>query len=269
MKKKFGVIIIAVVLLIGGMVTSFASDYGIAYDSSYDADTNLVSVSVYITNAVGVQSGSVFLTYDMDMYEYEDTEEATGSSVMLAAGQTIDDESLLSCAFMFANQCTESDCDEDGNLQLATYSFTPLTEDFDLDDFYLQVGSFDVDDVDIRDEIEAQGNAEHEQDENDIIVSYDTGSDSSDDDSGTKWYVYVIVAVIAVAVVACVVVLVVRSNRMEEDEDGEKDEHAEIADDNETTTVESAEGENNDESENNAGSEEEQTDKSGSDTPDE
>ncbi|MCD7774306.1 MAG: cohesin domain-containing protein [Clostridiales bacterium] len=226
MKRKICALFMTVVLMVCGMVTAFAYDYAIAYDSAYDADTDTVTVTVYIKNAVGVQSGSLFLTYDPDMFEYKSVEEATGSSAIVVAGQTQTDETLLSCAFMFAEECVESDCDDEGNLLLATYTFTPAADDYDIDDFYLQAGAFDIEDGDIADQLDGQGNEDNAQAEEDIVVRYDTDSSdsSSDDDSGTKWYVYVIIGIVAAAAIAAVVVLVIRSNRMDNDEDEENGE---------------------------------------------
>lgn len=254
MKKRILSVVFVIVLLVFMSFTAFAASPQVAYESSYDADTNIITVNVYVKNAVGAEAGNLSLAFDETMYEFDSFEEKNVSGAMTVAGKDSAEEGLCNCAFLFTDSCTESNLDEDGNLQLASFTFKPLSENYDLNDFCLWAYSFDVAGRDIASGLEPQGNVSHISDSSVFVTLPDDGDDiqaninnsdyndydSSDNavdaspspdyhspqEGGTNWYVYVIAGVLVVGAVAGIAMVAVKNNRSDnqtdENDDGEE-----------------------------------------------
>ncbi len=232
MKKKISVIILSLVILVCCTVTAFAAVPEIVYESSYSADTGLVSVKVYIKNAVGTQSGDFNVVFDKEMFRYESAEKADGKA-MIECGLSVYKDNVCTASFLFADSCTKSDVDSEGNLQIAVFTFKPVAENYDINDFYLNAGSFEYNDMMIQEQINSQGNEEHASDIIQIVVptaannnnnndgnndndqQNQSSSSQSSSSSGSKWYIYVIFGVIAVAAIAGIAFVAVKNSHNE------------------------------------------------------
>lgn len=231
MKKKISVIILSLVILVCCTVTAFAAVPEIVYESSYSADTGLVSVKVYIKNAVGTQSGDFNVVFDKEMFRYESAEKADGKA-MIECGLSVYKDNVCTASFLFADSCTKSDVDSQGNLQIAVFTFKPVAENYDINDFYLNAGSFEYNDMMIQEQINSQGNEEHASDIIQIVVptaannnnndgnndndqQNQSSSSQSSSSSGSKWYIYVIFGVIAVGAIAGIAFVAVKNSHNE------------------------------------------------------
>ena len=74
MKKRIITLVLAITMLFAVSVTASAADAEIGFDASYNAETGLVSVSIYIDNAKGLQAADLNLGYDPEMYEFQKDE---------------------------------------------------------------------------------------------------------------------------------------------------------------------------------------------------
>lgn len=243
--KKILAFLLSVLLISGLTVTAFAATPEIAYDASYNDDTNTVTVSVYVKNAVGTESADLNLAYDETMFEFQSvTENESGSDVMVVADKAIE-AGLCTCSFFFTDCCTESDLDENGDLQLAEFSFKPLGENFDINDFCLWATSYDVaGGTNILRQIKPQGDTEKQAlHTNEVTVPRNENGNgnggaaannnvlalegnSSSGGKSSNWYVYVIAGVLVITAIAGIALIAVKGGR-EEDEQEEADTSAE------------------------------------------
>ena len=60
---------------------------------------------------------------------------------------------LATCSVIFTEECVQSDLDENGRLQVATFIFEPVDENYDLNEFYFWAGSLVVGEKDIYEDI--------------------------------------------------------------------------------------------------------------------
>ncbi|MBQ8210725.1 MAG: hypothetical protein IJZ35_09100 [Clostridia bacterium] len=208
-------------------VTAFAADVKLVFESSYNADTNSVIVEVYVENPGDMVSADLRLGFDHSVFEYVASgDNSTISDMMVISGLSVANTGLACVSAIFTEKCEDSYL-TDGRLRLTTFTFTPLTEDFDINDFCLWAYSYDIGDTDISKSIAAVGNAALKNGKTEAIsvAGSDNGSASASDKLNGKWYVYVIAVVAGVAIVAGVAVFAIKS--------GEKDEKAEkTADEN-------------------------------------
>lgn len=236
MKKKSAALILVFLMILGTAFTAFAATPQIVYESSYDGDSGLVTLTVYIKNAVGTQSGDFDIVFDKNMFEYKSSEKAQGSA-MIECGLSVLKDNICTASFLFSDACTENDLDADGNLQIAEYTFKPLTENYDINDFYLHARSFEYNDEMIEEQINSQGNEEHASDLLEVLVptvnngnnqqNQSSDSQSASSNSGNKWYIYVIFGVVAVAAVAGIAFVAVKNSHNENSEE-DKDNSADI-----------------------------------------
>ena len=233
--KKIITIAIAVIMLFAVSVTVSAENAEIGFDSSYDAETGLVAVTIYINNAVGLQSADFSLGFDTGMYEFEDYETSDIDKGMIVAGYVESTPGLCSCSVIFTDKCVESDLDNNGRLALATYTFKPVNDEYDLNEFCLWASSFDVNDVSVLKSIKAQGNAILQEEKTDSVTlrqdsannttaeTTKKGTQSATGDITSKWYVYVIAGVLAVGAIAGIAFVAIKNGQNESEEKSEKD----------------------------------------------
>lgn len=239
--KKILVTLISVIMLFSVSVIASAEDVAIGYDSSYNADNGMVYVSVYVENAIGVQAVDLNLGFDEAMYSFEDyeTEEIADGMIIAAYIERI--PGLATCSVIFTEQCVESDLAENGRLELATFIFKPVGENYDINEFYLWTSCLQIDDKDIFAQVEGKGNDSLQEDKTELVTSPPTkASDNKDSDNkGTdgisgsltsKWYVYVIAGVLAIGAIAGIAMVAIKSNHNEE-EKPQEDEAQENTDD--------------------------------------
>ena len=225
MKRKIFAALLVFVLMFTSAVTAFAAAPEVAYDASYNDDTKLVTVSVYVKNAVGTESADLCLAIDPAMFEFQEADESrTGNISMIVADKSPLEEGLCTCSFVFKEACLESDLDENGNLQLATYTFKPLGERFDINDFCLWAGSFDVaDQGDVADSIGVQGDKFKRDDHTRVVTVYENANNhqnsSNSSEKSSKWYVYVIAGVLAVIAIVGIALIAVKSGHDDSDEE--------------------------------------------------
>lgn len=233
--KKIVTIAIAFIMLFAVSVTASAENAEIGFDSSYNAETGYVTVSIYINNAAGLQSADLSVGFDTQMYEFESYETANVNNGMIAAGYVETTPGLCSCSVIFTDKCVESDLDSNGRLALATYTFKPLNDEYDINEFCLWASSFDVNDVSVVKSIKAQGNTLLQEDKTDAVtLRQDTvnnttaettkkGTEAASGDITSKWYVYVIAGVLAVGAIAGIAFVAIKNGQNESAEKSEKD----------------------------------------------
>ena len=247
-------------MLLGLTITAFAAGPELMYDSSYDGDTGLVTVSIYIKNAVGAEAIDLNLGYNPEMFEYKDcTSSDAGNNTMIVAGKSSIENGLCTCSVIFAESCAKGDLDENGNLQLATYTFAPLGENFDINDFGFWATSFDMaGGVNIIGRVEPYGDVNKKTEHTFVVTAPSTSSgntsaagnanEAANDNkadgasAGTpaksgssKWYIYVIAGVLAIGAVVGIALIAVRNGKNEEQENGAEDGSAKTDSPNEET----------------------------------
>ena len=233
--KKIITIAVAVIMLFAVSVTVSAENAEIGFDSSYDAETGLVSVTIYINNAIGLQSADFSLGFDAQIYEFEDYESFDIDGGMIVAGYVESTPGLCSCSVIFTDKCVEANLDSNGRLSLATYTFKPVNDEYDLNEFCLWASSFDVNDVSVLKSVKAQGNVILQEDKTDVVTlrqdsannttaeTTKKGTQAASGDITSKWYVYVIAGVLAIGAIAGIAFVAIKNGQNEADEKSEKD----------------------------------------------
>lgn len=251
MKKKLSAAALALLLLFAASVTAFAASPALVFNSSYDADANLVTVSVCMKNPLGVEACDLELSYDTSMYEYNGIETAQAANATIVGGQSILDEGICTCSFVFLESCAEEDLDDDGNLQLATYTFKPLNDDYDVSSFYLWATSCDVEGEDLVDRIKPVGDDSLQRKDAAVVTVEATTKKSGSSDGGTKWYVYVIAVALAVGAIVGIAVIAVNKGKNDGDENNGNESAEHISDSDGALEDNSDSGNDADTSENN------------------
>ena len=268
MKKRIIALTAALALFASFAFTAYAATPEIIYESSYDADTNLVAVDIYVKNALGTESADLSLAFDSEMFEYDSNTEYSGSEAMIISGLVPGDNGLCTCSFVFSESCVESDLDENGNLQLVQFKFKPLGENFDINDFTLWATSYDIiDGRSILNSIKMQGDekkrAEHTMqvtiknnannaDGNNANADGNDGVSDSSSSESSKWYIYVVSGVLAVAAIAGIALIAVKSGKGGDEDDEDSDDK----DDKTDKAVETEKADETDESVENTGNDE-------------
>lgn len=212
MKKTIISILLLIVMLCSISTTAFAISTEVLFESSYDADTGLVSVSLYITNPIGLESADLKLAYDPDMYSYVDfTDDHTGSATVVA-GKSVVEDGLCTCSLIFMESCAKEDLDEDGKLPLATYQFKPLKDEYDIDDFCSWATSFQLSGYNVVNDVNVHGN-ENLKVGHTYVVTVQSDNSSKNSGLGSKWYIYVIAAVLAVGAIVGIAIIAVKNGQ--------------------------------------------------------
>ncbi len=245
MKKRISALFIAVIMLICCCVSVSAADPSISFESAYDSGKKVVTVTIFLENPVGLEAADLNLAYDTQMYEFVEAVEAEiGGDAMLVAGKAATDEGLVTCSVMFMEACEASQLDANGRLELATFTFSPRTADYDTEEFCYWASSYSVGNVNLADDMNVVGRPDLMEDKTDG-VTYNAattdktgttkgGTQGISGDLGSKWYVYVIAGVLAVGAIAGIAVVAIRSSHNEEENqenEENKEENAENSED--------------------------------------
>lgn len=220
--KRFVAAFLAVILIaITGVVAFATDDTKLVFESSYDADTNRVVVDVYVENPGELVAADLRLGFDPDIYEYVDSEDnRTISDMMIISGLSVASSGLACVSAIFTEKCEDSYL-TDGRLHFVSFTFSPLTEDYDINDFCLWAYSYETDGgSDVSKSISATGNKALKEGKTAAVTvaSSDIDTSSVSNSLNGKWYVYVIAVVLGVAIVAGVAVIAVKNGEKEESE---------------------------------------------------
>lgn len=233
--KKVVSMLLAVTLTVLLGFTAFAANPVICFESSYDAEKNQISVVIYVEDPGAVQAADFRLAYDHNVYKFaESVDDSTISDLMIVSGDSVTDKGLATCSIAFTEKCEDSFL-TDGKLFLTTFVFTPLTEEYDINDFCLWVYSYDVNGTDISNSIDTVGVVSLKDGKTGDVTAYNENSGSNGSSASgaddTKWYVYVIAIVLGVAVIAGIAVIAIKSNKENED-NTETDNNQNASEDN-------------------------------------
>lgn len=257
MKRIISAFMLAIVMVASLTVSGFAASNKLAFESSYDADSNTVSVKLYIESPAALESADFCLAFDSDVFEYVDcSEEGSSDNMMIMAGQAATEKGLATCSLIFTESCKDTDLNDEGNLVLATFKFKPLSAEYDINDFYLWADSYSVSGTNISNSVEAMGNATLKTGHTSVVTTpnynsnntttksddkndkkddnannNNSSSSSSSNSNGRKWYVYVITGVIVVCAVGGIALIAIKNNH-------ENDETDESADDSQVDNSE-------------------------------
>ncbi len=223
MKKKIIAAFAAVMLMLMFAPTCFAKSNTLAFNSYYDANTNTVFVELCVQDPTALESADFCLAYDTAEYEYLDSDDSKVTpNAMIVSGQSILDKGLATCSLMFSESCGDGDLNEYGDLELVTFSFKPLKEDYDISDFCLWVTSYSVSGNDLTEKIEPVGKIALKEGHTVVVTASTTAPASSGDGINSKWYVYLIAGVIAVAAISGIAFIAIK-NAHEEDSQQQED----------------------------------------------
>ena len=225
MRKKLLSVLLAVMMLFSVSLTAFAASPAVQFTSSYNADTGLVSVSVFVTDAVGLEAADLSIAFNTDEYSFEDYKTDFQGSAMIAAGKSIMEDGLCTCSFVFTESCQEEELDENGNLPLVTYQFKPLSDKYDIDNFCVWATSFQHSGADMLNSIKPYGNENLKVGHTYVVTTKTTATAETSSGSGSKWYIYVIAAVLAVGAVVGIAVIAVK-NGQQNDSGADADRNA-------------------------------------------
>ncbi len=248
MKKRIITALLAVIMIFSAAITVSAANQTIGYESSYDAGTDIVTVTVFVNNAVGLQSADLCLGYDGTMYEFQESVFYDIGEGLAEGGKSVVYDDLVTACIVYTNECTAEDADENGRLTIVSYKFKPLTENYDIDYFYLWTDGFVVADVDLCKDINTQGNAILQEDKSGgVTFTTKPGDQGAGANAGettkkategvngnlkSKWYVYVIGAVLAIGAIAGIAMVVVKGNHEEENQNDDSAEKSADSEEN-------------------------------------
>ncbi len=232
MKKRIITLIMAIAIIFTVSVTASAAAPEIGLESSYNAETGLVTVKVYINNALGLQSADLNLGFSEDMYKFSEYTAAETSGCMIVGGYIESTPGLCTGSVIFTEKCVEADLDSNGVLNIATYTFKPVNEEYDINEFCLWASSFDVNDVSVVKSVKAVGNTMLQEDKTEDVTLKKTeqqaddaqekttkksGTANTQADLNSKWYVYLIAGVLAVGAIAGIAFVAIKSGHNNEE----------------------------------------------------
>ena len=227
MKKKVLVVILTIAMLMASSVIAFAEDHQLVYDIAYDAEKNVVTVSLAVENALGLEAADFNLAFDEAMFEYTDCIESdVENEAMIIAGKATTESGLATCSVIFMDACIASDLNDKGMLELVTFVFTPVTADYELTDFCYWASSYTANDNDIVNTVKVLGKQDLMEDRTAVVtvvvpenVVAANGSNSSNisTEVDSDWLVYLIAGVLAIGAIVGVAMFVIKKNRKEEE----------------------------------------------------
>ena len=238
MKKRIVSVLMAIVMLFAVSVTAFAEAPEIGLESSYDAQTDLVTVKIYVNNALGLQAADFNLGFSEDMYKFEEYAAAETTGFMVVGGSAEGIEGLCTVSVIFTEKCVETDLDSDGKLNIATITFKPVNDAYDINEFCLWASSYEANDIDITKTVRAVGNTVLQEDKTDAVTLKQTqpqddnaqekttkqsGTANTNADLNSKWYVYLIAGVLAVGAIAGIAFVAIKSNHNNEESENKND----------------------------------------------
>lgn len=226
MKRSIFAAFLVIVMIAGFAVTGSAKTYGLNFESSYDAEMNLVTVQLYIEEPGALQACDISFAYDTAAYQYVDSEDSkVTADMVIFSGKSVLDDGLATCSLMFTEKCEEKDLDNEGNLILVSFIFKPLTDEFDIENFCMWATSYYISDTDVSSAVSPAGNVALKEGHTVLVTAPATTSKSDNKNSGnSKWYIYVIATVVAVGAVAGIAVIAIKNNQGDDEVSGEKKE---------------------------------------------
>lgn len=242
MKKRIITLVVAIAMLFAVSINASAESPELGLESSYNAETGLVTVFIYADNVVGLQAADLSLGFSEDMYEFVEYKAVPDSDAcMILGGYVEDSPGLCTCSIIFTEKCLESDLDSNGRLNLATYTFKPVDNEYDINEFCLWASSFYVNDVDVVQTVKALGNTTLQEDKTDVVTLKATtqkaddaqekttkkGTANTSTEINSKWYVYLIAGVLAVGAIAGIAFVAIKSSHNENPEKNKDSENNE------------------------------------------
>ena len=89
MKRRIISVVLMLVMILSFAVIGSAKTYGLVFDSSYDAEKDIVSVTIYVEDPGALEAADFCLAYEPEIYEYVDfTDEGTSSELITAIGKS-------------------------------------------------------------------------------------------------------------------------------------------------------------------------------------
>ncbi len=97
------------------------ADYTFELRPEYNSIENCLEIDLILLDAEGATSGNFIINYNTEMFTYIDSDTVTLDDGYAVSGAPIKTEGVLTCAFAVNNKIGIADCDENGDLLLATY----------------------------------------------------------------------------------------------------------------------------------------------------
>ena len=234
MKKKILVFILAALMLLGCSVPAFASDHQLVYDIAFDSEKNVVTVALMVENPVGLEAADFNLGYNDKMYEFVDYKEAESQGeAMIIAGKAATETGLATCSVIFMEACAVSDLNAEGMLELVTFSFAPLTEDYNTEDFCFWASSYSTTNGDLVETMNVVGKTEFMEERTDAVTYVLPTSNTEKTTKGgtsnifaeadSSWIFYLIAGVVAIGAIVGISVVVLKKGRNEDEDENENE----------------------------------------------
>ncbi len=99
------------------------SAYSIELRPEYNSAKNCLELDVVLLDAEGATNGNFIINYNTEIFTYADTDTIELADGFAVSGAPIKTEGVLTCAFAVNDAINIADCDENGDLLLATYHF--------------------------------------------------------------------------------------------------------------------------------------------------
>lgn len=232
MKKKIIAFILTAVMLLSCSVVAFAADHQLVYDIAYDSEKNVITVALAVENPVGLEAADFNLGYNDEMYEYVDfAEPETKGEAMIIAGKASTERGLATCSVIFMEACKASDLNSEGMLELVTFTFAPLTDDYSTEDFCFWASSYSATNGDLVESVNVVGKQEFMEERTDSVTyvlptennnNADTtkgGTANISAEADSDWVTYVIAGVIAIGAIAGIAFVVIKKGKNENSEE--------------------------------------------------
>ncbi|MBR5498016.1 MAG: dockerin type I repeat-containing protein [Clostridia bacterium] len=97
------------------------ASYNVELRPSYNSGVNCLELQLILLDAEGATGGNFIINYDEKLFTYTDADTTSLSEGFAVSGKPIKTTGVLSCAFAVKNGVDAADCDENGDLLLATY----------------------------------------------------------------------------------------------------------------------------------------------------
>ena len=232
MKKNILAFVLTAVMLIGCSVVAFAADHQLVYDIAFDSEKNVVTVALAVENPVGLEAADFNLGYNEEMYEFVDfAEPETKGEAMIIAGKASTERGLATCSVIFMEACKTSDLNSEGMLELVTFTFSPLTEDYSTEDFCFWASSYSATNGDLVESVNVVGKQEFMEERTDAVLVPSTENNNNNNNAETtkggtanisaeadsNWVVYLIAGVVAVGAIAGIAFVVIKKGKNEND----------------------------------------------------
>jgi len=230
MKKNILAFVLTAVMLIGCSVVAFAADHQLVYDIAFDSEKNVVTVALAVENPVGLEAADFNLGYNEEMYEFVDfAEPETKGEAIIIAGKASTERGLATCSVIFMEACKTSDLNSEGMLELVTFTFSPLTEDYSTEDFCFWASSYSATNGDLVESVNVVGKQEFMEERTDAVLVPSTennnnnaettkgGTANISAEADSNWVVYLIAGVVAVGAIAGIAFVVIKKGKNEND----------------------------------------------------